>query len=63
VADVFDALTSERPYKQPWSNDQAFAFLQEQAGTKFDSDCVSALLNQVAEIEHIQKCFCENSYG
>lgn len=63
VADVFDALTSERPYKQPWSNDQAFAFLQEQAGTKFDHDCVSALLNQVAEIEHIQKCFCENAYG
>ena len=31
VADVFDALTSERPYKKAWSNDDAFAKLQELA--------------------------------
>jgi response regulator RpfG family c-di-GMP phosphodiesterase len=63
VADVFDALTSERPYKQPWSNAEAFAFLQQQAGLKFDRDCVTALLNQVDDIEHIQQRFCENAYG
>jgi response regulator RpfG family c-di-GMP phosphodiesterase len=63
VADVFDALTSERPYKQPWPNAEAFAFLQQQAGLKFDRDCVQALLKQVEDIEHIQRRFCENAYG
>ena len=63
VADVFDALTSERPYKQPWPNAEAFAFLQQQAGLKFDRDCVLALLKQVEDIEHIQRRFCENAYG
>lgn len=61
VADVFDALTSERPYKQPWSNAEAFAFLQQQAGHKFDPDCVAALLDQVDDIAHIQQCFGEPS--
>lgn len=63
VADVFDALTSTRPYKHSWSNAQAFAWLQAQAGLKFDSHCVAALLGQSAEIEHIQRCFLENVYG
>ena len=63
VADVFDALTSERPYKQPWPNAEAFAFLRQQAGLKFDRDCVMALLAQAEDIEHIQQCFRENAYG
>ena len=63
VADVFDALTSERPYKQPWPNAEAFAFLRQQAGLKFDRDCVMALLEQAEDIEHIQQCFRENAYG
>ena len=36
VADVFDALTSARPYKQPWSEDVAAAYLAGQAGRQFD---------------------------
>lgn len=63
VADVFDALTSERPYKQPWPNAEAFTFLRQQAGLKFDRDCVTALLAQAEDIEHIQQCFRENAYG
>lgn len=43
VADVFDALTSTRPYKEPWSAEQAIAYLQERAGTEFDAACVEAL--------------------
>ncbi|RST87195.1 response regulator [Aquibium carbonis] len=42
VADVFDALTSERPYKPAWSVDRAFAHLREQAGRQFDPECVAA---------------------
>lgn len=60
VADVFDALTSPRPYKEAWSNDRAFIFLQSMAGTKFDIDCVAALVKCRNEVEAIQKKFEEN---
>jgi HD-GYP domain-containing protein (c-di-GMP phosphodiesterase class II) len=63
VADVFDALTSVRPYKEAWSNDRAFMFLQSLAGTKFDSDCVAALINCRDEVETIQKKFKEDHLG
>lgn len=45
VADVFDALTSERPYKKAWEVEQARNFLTEGAGTHFDPKCVDAFLN------------------
>jgi HD-GYP domain-containing protein (c-di-GMP phosphodiesterase class II) len=63
VADVFDALTSVRPYKEAWSNDKAFDFLESMAGTKFDSDCVAALINCRDKVEEIQKKFREDSFG
>lgn len=44
VADVFDALTSERPYKKAWTVDQAAALLQEGRGRHFDPDCLDALV-------------------
>jgi len=42
VADVFDALTSARPYKQAWPSEQAFEFLQAQRGKHFDPQLVDA---------------------
>jgi HD-GYP domain-containing protein (c-di-GMP phosphodiesterase class II) len=63
VADVFDALTSVRPYKEAWSNERAFLFLKSMAGTKFDSDCVAALINRSAEVEAIQESFKEDHIG
>lgn len=36
IADVFDALTSERPYKKAWSAEKAFMEIQSQAGKQFD---------------------------
>jgi two-component system response regulator RpfG len=44
VADVFDALTSERPYKRAWSADEAFDYIQANRGTLFDPACVDVLL-------------------
>ncbi len=44
VADVFDALTSQRPYKPGWPLDKAVAYLKEHAGTHFDPACVAAFL-------------------
>lgn len=63
VADVFDALTSVRPYKKAWSIDAAFEFLQSMAGSKFDRDCVDALIKCRAEVERIQKRFQEDHLG
>ncbi len=63
VADVFDALTSARPYKEAWSNDRAFIFLQSMAGTKFDKDCVAALMSCRADVEAIQQRFREDRFG
>ncbi|OYO28669.1 HD domain-containing phosphohydrolase [Janthinobacterium sp. PC23-8] len=46
VADVFDALTSVRPYKRAWECGAAFDFLEEGAGSHFDPACVQAFLRQ-----------------
>ena len=53
VADVFDALTSERPYKKAWSFEKAFDYLQAQAGSQFDPDCVKAFVRMRDEIERV----------
>ena len=45
VADVFDALTSERPYKKAWEDERAIALLREGAGSHFDPVCVEAFLS------------------
>jgi HD-GYP domain-containing protein (c-di-GMP phosphodiesterase class II) len=63
VADVFDALTSTRPYKEAWTNDQAFEYLQTLAGIKFDRDCVNALVDSRIQVEDIQKKFREDELG
>ncbi|MBX3648225.1 MAG: two-component system response regulator [Dokdonella sp.] len=55
IADVFDALTSERPYKRAWSNQEAFSYLKEHSGTLFDSACVDVLLANKARIAEIQQ--------
>jgi putative two-component system response regulator len=44
VADVFDALTSERPYKQAWELARAVEYLRLGRGSHFDPDCVDAFL-------------------
>jgi putative two-component system response regulator len=36
VCDVFDALVSRRPYKEPWSVDDALAEIERSAGSHFD---------------------------
>lgn len=57
VADVFDALTSERCYKPAWSNEEAFAALRSMATWKLDPMCVDALCNSPEKIREIQAQF------
>jgi HD-GYP domain-containing protein (c-di-GMP phosphodiesterase class II) len=63
VADVFDALTSTRPYKKPWSVEEALAFLGGQAGGRFDSDAVEALRESRSAIDDIRRQFAESPLG
>ena len=63
VADVFDALTSERSYKKAWDNKKAIQTLKELAGETLDQDCVDALITNMDQVEKIQKQFHENIYG
>ena len=46
VADVFDALTSERPYKRAWSLEEARLHILENSGKQFDPDCVAAFMQR-----------------
>lgn len=63
VADVFDALTSFRPYKKAWTNKEAFDYLKGLSDSKFDTRCVKALVASSDEIEEIQKMFVDNDNG
>ncbi len=63
VADIFDALTSKRPYKEAWSMDDAFQELRKLAGSKLDFDCVEALIKNRAQLEEIRDLFQENPFS
>ncbi len=63
VADMFDALTSKRPYKEAWSNEEAFNMLRELSGFKLDRDCVDAIVGLPHDVEKIQQQFREIPFG
>lgn len=48
VVDVYDALTSDRPYRKAWPREKALAYIQEQAGKQFDPEVAEAFLRLVA---------------
>jgi putative two-component system response regulator len=50
VADVFDALTSERPYKKAWPLAEARAHLEANAGSHFDPACVDAFVSRWEDV-------------
>lgn len=50
VADVFDALTSERPYKKAWPVEAAVDYLTQNRGKHFDPRCVDAFMNKWEDV-------------
>ncbi|MHB9081427.1 MAG: HD domain-containing phosphohydrolase, partial [Pirellulaceae bacterium] len=54
VADVFDALSTKRPYKEAFSREKCFEILNEQRGKKFDPRVLDAFLARTADIIAIQ---------
>ena len=55
LADVFDALTSKRPYKKAFGFDEAIRIIREESGTHFDPDVVSAFMKRKKQIRKIWK--------
>ena len=60
VADVFDALTSSRPYKKAWSLEEAFDFLIEEKSVHFDPKLVDLFLENKNEVINIHNKFKED---
>lgn len=61
IADVFDALTTNRPYKRAWSLDDALAFIDSQAGRHFDPVLVRCFLAGRQQVEQIMQSYREKS--
>lgn len=61
ICDVYDALRSSRPYKQPWSAERAQAFIREQAGQHFDPHLVEVTNGLFEEFEAVQCGLAEPS--
>lgn len=57
VADVFDALTTKRPYKEAFSNEAAFDIIKKGRGTHFDPEVVDIFFEKIEEIINIQNTF------
>ncbi len=53
IADVFDALTSARPYKEAWPTQRAYDEVVRLSGSHFDPDCVRVFCERWPEIEEI----------
>lgn len=59
ICDVFDALTSKRPYKEPWETNKAVALLEAQAGRHFDPDLVDVFLRVLPQIVSIKETYAD----
>lgn len=59
VADVFDALTTRRRYKEAKTNEEAFEILREMAPSQLDADCVESLVRNSTKLTRIQNQFAE----
>jgi HD-GYP domain-containing protein (c-di-GMP phosphodiesterase class II) len=49
VVDVWDALTSDRPYRKAWSREEALAYVREQTGKHFDPNVVSVFIKEMMD--------------
>ena len=59
IADVFDALTSARPYKAEWPVEQAVQYLEQQRGHHFDPELVPLFLARLPEVLEIKQRWAE----
>lgn len=60
IADVFDALTSERPYKKAWPMDKVISLLEEEAGQHFDPSLIPPFLACMPRILEIKEEYSDD---
>ena len=63
ICDVFDALTSERPYKKAWPVEDAMQFIHEQSGKHFDPNLVSLFDTVLNEVLAYREAHMDNLPG
>lgn len=59
IADVYDALSSKRTYKDPWKEDEILAEIKRLSGIKFDPEIVKAFFEIIHQIHAIKKRFSD----
>jgi len=60
ILDVFDALVTERPYKEAWSMERAIELIQNESGRHFDPMVVASFMNTLDEILSIYNHFTDD---
>lgn len=60
ICDVFDALTSVRPYKKAWTVEDAIELIKKEKGKHFDPDLVDKFVSILPEILEIRERYSEN---
>lgn len=63
LADVYDALTSKRPYKEAWSVEKASQIIHEGAGKHFDPNLMAIFDASIDEFKMIQQHYQEDQHG
>lgn len=63
VADIFDALISRRPYKEPFPLDKSLDIIRRGRGTTFDPDVVDAFFRAESEIVEIRAAFQDTTFS
>lgn len=59
ITDVFDALTSERPYKRAWSVEEAVDLITGESGRQFDPELVEVFMDNLSAITKVRQRFGE----
>jgi putative two-component system response regulator len=60
IADVYDALTSDRPYKKAWSIEKTLDLINSETGKHFDPDLVTKFMTCMPEVREIQNQYVDN---
>jgi response regulator RpfG family c-di-GMP phosphodiesterase len=61
LADVYDALCSNRSYKEPWSEERIFEYLEKETGKRFDPELVEIFFSRLDVVRAIQARYGESS--
>lgn len=59
LVDVYDAVSSKRPYKEPFPEEKCRQIIKEGSGSQFDPDVVDVFFNNLDQIAHIKNSLCD----